>query len=766
MVAELRLDERLQVLEGQMVGVMQASKDAQGLIGVNTDRADTFDKRLQDIQANITQLTVDLQMYSGKIDNEKQQFSEHVKSQLDANQVALVNVVNDARQEFDGLKTNLGVLFGGTAGTFKEVAGTFQQVKVKVEELEATIQHNKDVGGGGGGWAKTCGFLPIKAIMPQVFGTKEGEWRRWHEDLGDYLDTRRPGLKRLLREAEGRKDPVDEAWVEANVGGHAAEVLKASVDVYRALKALTKEEARSVVQGVAEENGFEAWRQLHMRYSQSTAVKQGKVMCDVASMAQPVAKTAAETRSKVTELERRVRLAEEVTARKIDDGHKKSILAAFLDPTTRAHTTAYQGIDTSYQALKRVVLEFANNTVASKPEADAMDIGCVAAQEADVFEGSQGEDDWGESETEHLAGITSHTQCHRCSGYGHIASQCPTAKGKGKSASPKPSGKAKGKGFPDQGKGKGKGGKAPNRAPQFGTCWTCGGAHFARDCPSAGKGKASGKGINSMSGWPTSGDAVRPLCTVCTVSTRNRFEALEEEDVVGSKSTHAPNTLTLGDFMTVAGKRGSQRAEKARRKHYEVMGEGNVDDINCAVHVDNCDILENGNGGRPTHMTTNNNSTLGQLNPLQTIEPEHVLSMGEQPEWEVIELAVDSGASETVIPNTAIASIPLVPSEASRRGVLYEVANGDRIPNMGEKMFHGFTDNEGLQRSIKAQVCAVNKPLLSVNRLVQAGNTVVFGPEGAYVQDGANAEKIWLRENGGMYMMKLWVPTQGFHRQG
>ena len=54
---------------------------------------------------------------------------------------------------------------------------------------------------------------------------------------------------------------------------------------------------------------------------------------------------------------------------------------------------------------------------------------------------------------------------------------------------------------------------------------------------------------------------------------------------------------------------------------------------------------------------------------------------------------------------------------------VYEVANGDRIPNLGEKRFVGVSE-EGVSRNITAQVCEVNKGLLSVKKVVENGNTL------------------------------------------
>ena len=93
---------------------------------------------------------------------------------------------------------------------------------------------------------------------------------------------------------------------------------------------------------------------------------------------------------------------------------------------------------------------------------------------------------------------------------------------------------------------------------------------------------------------------------------------------------------------------------------------------------------------------------------------------------------------------------------ASRRGVEYEVANGLRIPNLGEKRFVGIT-NEGVRRKLVAQVCDVNKALLSVSRVTNGGNRVVFDSSGSYIEDKNTGECMNLKEKNGMYMLNLWT---------
>ena len=148
------------------------------------------------------------------------------------------------------------------------------------------------------------------------------------------------------------------------------------------------------------------------------------------------------------------------------------------------------------------------------------------------------------------------------------------------------------------------------------------------------------------------------------------------------------------------------------------------------------------------------------LQSLQTIYPEGVNSVAESGDWEEIELAVDSGATETVVGEEMLHSIRTTEGEAFKRGVEYEVANGVTIPNLGEKCFVAVAE-EGQRRKMRAQVCAVNKALLSVSRMVQAGNRVVFEHNGSYVEDLHSGEKMYMYEKGGMYGLKMLV-EKGF----
>ena len=56
-----------------------------------------------------------------------------------------------------------------------------------------------------------------------------------------------------------------------------------------------------------------------------------------------------------------------------------------------------------------------------------------------------------------------------------------------------------------------------------------------------------------------------------------------------------------------------------------------------------------------------------------------------------------------------------------------------------------------------AEVAAINKTLMSVSKVVRKGNRVVFDGEGNYIEDKTSGERTWMRENGDMHYIDMWV---------
>ena len=149
----------------------------------------------------------------------------------------------------------------------------------------------------------------------------------------------------------------------------------------------------------------------------------------------------------------------------------------------------------------------------------------------------------------------------------------------------------------------------------------------------------------------------------------------------------------------------------------------------------------------------------GMLNPMT------------QWDWNKVSFMVDSGASETVANDEEFPEFELVETTAS--GTEYSSAcnGGPVITNMGEKVIE-VMDANGDMAFMKVQMCRdLNKKklLASVSRITQAGHMVSFRPPtmGSFIQNVKSGKKIWLRQEGGVYYLDLWInKAQTFGRPG
>ena len=82
--------------------------------------------------------------------------------------------------------------------------------------------------------------------------------------------------------------------------------------------------------------------------------------------------------------------------------------------------------------------------------------------------------------------------------------------------------------------------------------------------------------------------------------------------------------------------------------------------------------------------------------------------------WERIQVIIDSGSNVPVMPVALAEKYSVKESRVSKAGVSYAVANGNQIPNLGEKFFPVVT-KEGTLRGYQSQCADVTSVLQSVN---------------------------------------------------
>ena len=113
-----------------------------------------------------------------------------------------------------------------------------------------------------------------------------------------------------------------------------------------------------------------------------------------------------------------------------------------------------------------------------------------------------------------------------------------------------------------------------------------------------------------------------------------------------------------------------------------------------------------------------------------------------------------------MIPPHVASGYAIQDSAASRAGVQHEVAKGDEIPNLGEKLFAVVT-KEGTVLGMRPQVANVSKALQSVRALVRTGHVVVFGDGETgtehYIMNRVIGDCNAVRDDGFNYLMRLSV---------
>ena len=142
--------------------------------------------------------------------------------------------------------------------------------------------------------------------------------------------------------------------------------------------------------------------------------------------------------------------------------------------------------------------------------------------------------------------------------------------------------------------------------------------------------------------------------------------------------------------------------------------------------------------------------------------------------WVRMEVTVDSGACDTVMPISSCA-FKILPSYQSKHAMEYEVANGESIANLGERRCLIRTPGSREERRITFQVADVHKPLLSVTRAADAGFDCLLTDTGGFLipRQSWESRNDWIpiSRRGNLYTMSCWVksddrpPSPGFGRQ-
>ena len=144
-------------------------------------------------------------------------------------------------------------------------------------------------------------------------------------------------------------------------------------------------------------------------------------------------------------------------------------------------------------------------------------------------------------------------------------------------------------------------------------------------------------------------------------------------------------------------------------------------------------------------------------------------ALGSYKGWQEIIITIDSGACDTVMPLSLCGDIQVIASMQSRSGLEYEVANGESIPNEGERKCLMMTRGAQMPKRTTFQVADVHKTLMSITRAADAGYECHLNAKGGWLLDTFTGETIPIARGGNLYTMRAWIkgdPNEGFARQG
>ena len=131
-------------------------------------------------------------------------------------------------------------------------------------------------------------------------------------------------------------------------------------------------------------------------------------------------------------------------------------------------------------------------------------------------------------------------------------------------------------------------------------------------------------------------------------------------------------------------------------------------------------------------------------------------------EWIEVELSADTGACDTVMPRCMCSKIPIKPSLQSFRGMEFEVADRNTIPNLGERRCLVWTEDSAQARHINRLVPDVHKPLLSLSRCADMRFKSRFGRTMGALIDEETGEVVPLKRKGNLYGLRCWLRAAPF----
>ena len=163
-------------------------------------------------------------------------------------------------------------------------------------------------------------------------------------------------------------------------------------------------------------------------------------------------------------------------------------------------------------------------------------------------------------------------------------------------------------------------------------------------------------------------------------------------------------------------------------------------------------LLEESENEQWQEVTTKKKKKKKKLNKLHNQSLPNVENKSGVPPRKVVELK-DTGAGGHVMLAEMFPRVKLDRTSTTKKIV---AANRERMKDLGEKAIP-FKSVEGVRKCIKFRSATVVKPLVSIRKVVQAGNVVVLDEKNLHIRNNRDGIVIKLDVNSGVCTMDMWV---------
>jgi hypothetical protein len=118
-----------------------------------------------------------------------------------------------------------------------------------------------------------------------------------------------------------------------------------------------------------------------------------------------------------------------------------------------------------------------------------------------------------------------------------------------------------------------------------------------------------------------------------------------------------------------------------------------------------------------------------------------------------IRFTVDSGAAETVCRKTDAEDFPIILG-GNESMTKYIMPNGEIVENDGEKHLKVKTA-EGEKFIVRTQLTDVRKPLMSVSKVCDEGNRVIFEENGGFIENKKSGQRTNFLREGNVSVLEM-----------